>query len=234
MTTKELWLEYRTFLEKNVPASFANLAPGATEETIAQLEETLGVTLPESVKVVWRLNDGQKETMLSDSEVATPCIPTLSFLSTEKVASIWKHWGEVRKKLGERALLEMDAHRSSAIPGVVEPRYSSAKWIPLWADPSRPDYIGLDFDPGENGKVGQIINFGRNEDTHYVFAYDFDDLLVCLLEEVRTGNWRATELDIYDDASDEEKEVPWFGPTEKNFFNTLRARWKKRSAKKIY
>ena len=82
METKETWRQYVAHLKKHVPAAYANLAPGASKETIAQLETKLGVVLPESVKVVWRLNDGQKETMILGKPLTTPSIPSLSFLST--------------------------------------------------------------------------------------------------------------------------------------------------------
>ncbi len=96
-----MWLAYVAFLEKEVPASFANLAPGASEADIASLEEALGIALPEPVKTVWRLNDGQKKTMLADAEhPATPCIPTLSFLSTKVVARIWTSWAAWRVSPG--------------------------------------------------------------------------------------------------------------------------------------
>lgn len=46
MGTKENWREYVAFLTKSAPASHANLAPGATKETIAKLEKKLGVSFP--------------------------------------------------------------------------------------------------------------------------------------------------------------------------------------------
>ena len=223
MGTKEMWLAYVAFLEREVPASFANLAPGASEADIASLEQTLGLTLPEPVKAVWRLNDGQKKTMLADGEdAATPCIPTLSFLSTKAVARIWKDWAEVRKSSGA----ELDAGTRSAVPGVVKALYSSPGWIPLWAHPSSADYVGLDLDPGEKGQPGQIINFGRDEDEHFQFATDFDDLLSFLLEEVRAGRWEA---DVFEPDDEDEDEVEWFGDPDESFFNTLHGRWKKRN-----
>ena len=36
----------------------------------------------------------------------------------------------------------------------------SAKWIPF-AGPDEENYLGLDFDPGPKGTVGQVINFAR-------------------------------------------------------------------------
>lgn len=227
MTTAELWTRYVAFLRDHVPAAHANLAPGASEERITALEQTIGCRLPEAVKVVWRMNDGQLATMLANHIVeATPCIPTLSFLSTEMVARVWSEWTELRRYLPAAELQALDGGTRSLVPGVVKPLYSSPLWIPLWADPTRADYLGIDVDPGEAGRVGQIINFGRNEDDHFQAATDFDDLLVCLVAEVESGRWRASAMGYGD------RLIPWFGAPRSHFFNALHARWHRRNPRR--
>ena len=224
MGTTETWSEYVAWLAEHVPAAHANLAPGATDETIAALERDLGVELPEPVRAVWRINDGQVRTMVAeDLAEATPCLPTLSFLSTAMVARVWRMWEEVRRAETEADLQELHDGTRSAVPGVVRALYTSPRWIPLWADPTEPDYVGLDLDPGEAGRSGQLINFGRNEDRHFQLANDFDDLLAFLLDEVRSGRWQATEMDYGD------KTIPWFGAPGEHFFNALHGRWKARN-----
>lgn len=51
-----------------------------------------------------------------------------------------------------------------------------AKRVPFITDDSG-NYIGIDFKPGRKGCVGQIINYGRDEMTMYVFANSFCDFL---------------------------------------------------------
>lgn len=77
------------------------------------------------MKTVWQLNHGQKKTMLVDGAAATPCHPTLSFLSTKEVARVWKEWADLRNELGEEGLEELHAATSSAVPGVVKALYTS-------------------------------------------------------------------------------------------------------------
>jgi cell wall assembly regulator SMI1 len=218
-----LWTRYTLWLRHNVPAAHANLAPGASEDRIAALERLVGCRLPEAVKAVWRLNDGQRVTMLSNQVVkATPCIPTLSFLSTEMVARVWAEWDALRRDLPRDELEDLHRGTRSLVDGVVRRLYTSPRWIPLWADPTRPDYLGVDFDPGKSGCAGQIINFGRNEDEHFQAASDFDDLLACLVDEVERGSWPASEMNFGTER------IPWFGAPRAHFFNALHARWQGR------
>jgi hypothetical protein len=91
-------------------------------------------------------------------------------------------------------------------------------WIPLWSDPTRADYIGLDFAPDARGVSGQIINFGRNEDHHYACAKSVTELLEILVAEVESGAWPACQMG-YGDGS-----IPWLGDPKQSFFNVLAAR----------
>jgi len=52
-------------------------------------------------------------------------------------------------------------------------------WIPFATDGSK-GYIGVDMDPDEEGKIGQIINFGLREYFHVQIAEDFKSFLVKL------------------------------------------------------
>jgi cell wall assembly regulator SMI1 len=224
MSATDLWREYVDWLRDHVPAAHANLAPGADDAAIAAPEARLGVELPEAAKAIWRCNDGQRETMLAGRiRKATPCLPTLSFLSTAMVAHVWGEWDELRRTTPAGDLEELHGGTRSVVPGVVKPLYTTPAWIPLWADPTRADFVGLDLDPGEAGRRGQLINFGRNEDDHYQLATDLEDLLAFLVAEVTSGEWPASEMGYGDET------IPWFGAPRAHFFNALVRRWEERN-----
>ncbi|MBF6369596.1 SMI1/KNR4 family protein [Nocardia puris] len=207
----------------NVPLAHENLAPGASEAELRELEEGVGFALPEEVRAVLSVHNGQRVTMTaSRTEPAVPCVPTLSFLSTALIRECWEDGAELRRD-PDLAGLQQVGDVFPGARGKVKPLYTSAGWIPLWSDPVRSDYTGLDLDPDTGGTHGQIINFGRDEEKHFVCATDFTDLLTMLLEEVRTGAWRASQI------PHGAQQVPWFGDPEEHFFNALYDRFERRT-----
>ena len=70
----------------------------------------------------------------------------------------------------------------------IRKKYFHYKWIPVFSDYGG-NYIGIDLDPDINGKKGQIIIFGRDEEDMVVLADslgEFFDFL--LLEMKKPGN----------------------------------------------
>ncbi|WP_406341211.1 SMI1/KNR4 family protein [Streptomyces sp. NBC_00648] len=54
----DAWQRIETWLRAHAPASYASLKPGASQEEIAALEETLGVPVPAPLKALWSLHAG--------------------------------------------------------------------------------------------------------------------------------------------------------------------------------
>ncbi len=233
----QLWTRYTRWLQQNMPAHYANLAPPASPEAIAELERHLGIELPQGVKDVWRINNGQIHSMHSTSDW-TPemleAIPTLTFYSTEMVRLAWDSWAKLRASQGEEWLEEMGESCSSMAEGKIRCAYSDPRWIPLWGDLARPDYVGVDLNPDVEGHAGQIINFGRNEDDKFVAAESFEQLLEILLWEVEVGCWLphqkperpARDEDGDDEEEDEDDEPTWNG----HFFMALHGHFRWRTA----
>ncbi|WP_433603066.1 SMI1/KNR4 family protein [Nocardia sp. CA-135953] len=215
MEAVEIFGEYVGWLRVHVPLAYENLAPGANSDELDGLEAYLGHVLPAEVRAVWGIHNGQRVTDTSSHiSYAVPCIPSLSFLSTEKIAQCWDEWAELLADPDFESMQDIGSVMLGA-EGRIKPQYASRGWIPLWSDTTRADYIGLDLDPDVGGTVGQIINFGRDEEQHYLCAVDFTELLRILLAEVRSGAWPASTMTIGD------RELPWFGDPEKHLFNSL-------------
>jgi len=60
--------------------------------------------------------------------------------------------------------------------GAIKKKYFHIKWIPLISDFGG-NYIGIDLDPDTNGKKGQVIIFGRDEENMIVLANSWDEFL---------------------------------------------------------
>lgn len=210
--------DYVAWLRDNVPLAYENLAGPARPRQLATLEKAIGRPLPAEVAAVLSVHNGQVSFMVGDYDNhGVPCIPTLMFLSTTEIRKTWQFWDSLKDHPDTLELQSAGAVYPGA-EGKIKPLYSSPGWIPLWSDPTRPDYIGLDFDPGPTGTPGQMINFGRNEEYHYLCAPNFTDLLEFLVAEVTSGAWPPTEIREDDEDYDP---LPWFGEPRKSFFNTL-------------
>jgi hypothetical protein len=63
--------------------------------------------------------------------------------------------------------------------------YANKKWIPF-AVFMDSNYVGLDFDPKADGTVGQVINFGREEEQKSVLADSFAGFIRRFIDELET------------------------------------------------
>lgn len=96
------------------------------------------------------------------------------------IDEMYKEWKSWREFDGDATL--NDASYYSSVPvGAVKCRYTNPKWIPLAHDYAS-NYIGVDLDPDEQGVIGQVINFGRDENDKKVFANSLKDFFELLIE----------------------------------------------------
>lgn len=172
---QDVWGRYSSWLAEHAPRAFANLAPPASKSALDELEKQLGQDLPKALRELLSRNDGELEVD------APSALPGLHFLSSRRIAKEWKMWASLRES--EAAHLdEHDAAAKNLDPGV-RPVYTHPAWIPLFQDGDRSDYFGIDLAPARGGKKGQLINFGRDEDQHFIAASDLEAFLAFWLAE---------------------------------------------------
>jgi len=101
------------------------------------------------------------------------------FLSIGRIMSIMRDWPEFSND---------NNYSGSSFPKeAIKIEHTNPKWVALFAD-SGGNCIGLDFDPGNSGKVGQIINFGSDEDQKFIIAEDIASFFQYVLERVQLGD----------------------------------------------
>lgn len=183
-----LWRHYTEWLRECLPSSHANLAPGATEADFEMVAGTVGHDLPLDVRALLSVNDGQLRTGLataSAAEADAPAFPGTCLLSTSLIVDEWRKWRDLGEDWDEDEDADWDdGIGESMAPGVVKPHYANRHWVPLLNASVRADYFGLDFDPGPEGHPGQVINFGRDEECHYLAAPDLTGLLEIIVPTV--------------------------------------------------
>ena len=73
------------------------------------------------------------------------------------------------------------------------------RWLPFGQDHSGL-CLSLDFDPGVNGKTGQVICNGDDVEKNKVVNHNFDDFLAWYIDRLQTGKYYIGEPDgIYDE-----------------------------------
>lgn len=177
---ESVWREYLQELAFKAPAALANLAGPAAPEAIAALEALVGQPLPAELRELLLLNNGQVK--------ALECcaLPGLVFLSCAQITKEWTMWAKLRASEGPDNLESLDDHCRALMPGVLDV-YTHPRWIPLFKDGDRSDYLGLDLAPTEQGTSGQVINFGRDEERHFIPFKTLTECVAYWLDEVRSG-----------------------------------------------
>lgn len=181
-------------LNKQYPG-YSNLfnAP-ATEQQLAAHEKLIGFPLPEDLKQLYTLHNGQQR----PEKYGLAFFFSLPFLSLDESMQQWKFLNE---ELGDLSMFDYKSHSIPA--GHIQEQYVNRKWIPISKD-SGGNYIGVDLDPDAQGTAGQVINFGRDEDTKYVIAPGLESFFTYMLMLIRAN--RLSILEQEDDDADEEED----------------------------
>lgn len=153
--------------------------PPARDAALDDFQRMIGIELPRSYRQLYLWHDGENDDRWGH-------IYGLPLLPLKQAAFQWKAWVEV--------LAGFDGNRyeipGGAWPaGAVDPAYINPRWIPLTHDGSG-NHIGVDFDPWPNGRVGQVILFGRDEDVKAVLAESLGKFLEWIADLLEGGNFR--------------------------------------------
>lgn len=179
---------FERWLSAHRPAILANLLPPAPDRELRLLETTIGASLPPSFVNLYRWRNGQRDLGQGGAFYG------LAFLSISDVIEQWETWNEVILEMSEGDMRALDESQSSVIPGVVKELYANRLWIPFAHDWGG-NHIGVDLDPGPNGRVGQVINFGRDEEAKFVLGESVDDFIDRIATELEAGNFVIDEED---------------------------------------
>lgn len=164
-TLQHTWTRIESWLSRNFPELGDTLNYGILPEDLMQIQRQFGFPLPPSIRDSYLRVDGQ------EAESSAGCSEGLFFglqlLSLEEVYDEWKFWREVDDDPATGANPRLKEGMKSIPPGYVRCDYSNRGWIPLITDKGG-NYIGIDINPDEKGRPGQVIIFGRDFDTKVV------------------------------------------------------------------
>ena len=118
-----------------------------------KIEEIIGYTLPNKFKKFYLKNKLN--------------INNINFLNIDEI------YREVCDPIDNE--IEVDLYKSEPQKAILEKSFDP-KRVPFITDESG-NYIGIDFNPGINGIIGQIINYGTDEYEMKVLANTFEDFI---------------------------------------------------------
>ena len=162
-----IWARIETWLQANAPQVFELIQVGAADLQIRELEEFLSIELPEDVKSLYRICNGQLDYRYG-------AIEGRELLSLDRIREEWIVWkelidgGDFNDEHGVDQGCEPD-------PGILNV-WMSEKWIPLTSDGAGNHYC-LDLDPAESGTLGQIISMWHDAPYREIIAPSLRDWL---------------------------------------------------------
>jgi cell wall assembly regulator SMI1 len=91
-------------------------------------------------------------------------------------------------------MTEASAFCTSAKPGAVQALYAKKYWIPFAYDYGG-NHLGVHLDPGARGTLGQVINFGSDEEEKFVVASSLAVFIEWLVDQLESGIFAIREED---------------------------------------
>ena len=163
----------------HLPADRYRFNPPATDAQLEAFERLVGFGMPRAYRQLYRWHDGEDDDRWGH-------IYGLPLLPLDEAGAQWRAWAEVLADFGGN---RYEISGGAWPEGAVDPAYINPRWIPLTHDGSG-NHIGMDFDPWPNGRVGQIILFGRDEDVKAVLAESLGKFLEWIAGLLESGNFR--------------------------------------------
>ncbi len=184
------WARIERWLAANLPAALENLGAPATTTHINELERTLGFALPNDVKAIYRVHNGDdgEPGLLGNWD---------AFLSIERVMADWRIQVDLANELDDeestpahwRQLIEQHV---IFVKGSVKPLYGSPRWVPITN--MNGDVVRyLDFDPAPGGQPGQVIEVDAECCMHQVVAASFVEFLEQYADQLERGDYAVVE-----------------------------------------
>ncbi len=166
----------KDLLADSFPELAESLRPAAAEERIREAEQLMGITFPRELRELYRIHNGQ--------EFKGALFFGMPFLPLKEVVQQWQVWADI----AEQTDYSDDIQVFSAIPGMIQERYANPNYIPISHDGGG-NHIGIDMNPGAKGVVGQVISYGRDDDTRYVIALGIAEFLAFIIHHLNQGNY---------------------------------------------
>lgn len=172
----DCWARIEAWLAANVQEAVPLLPAGATSAALATAEKTLGYALPGDLQEFLVIHDGSAHLWLHDRG---------EFMAFDAILAAWDQefdlWGDGNNDEWARP------------EGPIQKKWFTRKWLPI-LDARTGDYVCIDLDPPEGGKMGQLITWRHDGGPGGVIAASLAELLAEFVAELDEGRY-APKLD---------------------------------------
>lgn len=198
--TDQIWF-FKKALAEHAPHLLERLDKPASEQELTQAEQTLGMALPEELKILYRSFSGQIDNLpffVYDEHWVKP--NDIKSVQARIISHLETHFGKDWQTIILPAYNEEDdddpANESATFfdTNFVKNTLYNPKWLPIIA--SDTTVFCYDLDPAPDGAIGQIvtIQLGRTLDEYFVNnIFGFNGLLALMTDNLKTGFWQYDE-----------------------------------------
>jgi cell wall assembly regulator SMI1 len=187
----ETWL--KLFDESRIEIR-KQLNPAATPQQIAKLEQKTGIKLPEDLRALYLIANGQQDAFKVTYRTGQPNIIELPFavapdgyvgnlfgsyhfLSTIEAEKEWENWRVIYSGSSQAERDDFDDNIEIREGDPVRKQYANLRWLPFARDGGGNSYA-VDMDPAPGGRAGQVIVIGPDEDLRRVLAPNIKEFFV--------------------------------------------------------
>jgi len=171
MNVAAYWAEIEEWLFANAPDAIPFLPAGASPSAFAAAERQLGYHIPADVKEFLAVHDGSGHLWLHDRG---------EFMSLKTMLSLWDMevdlWGNGNNDEWAKP------------SGPIRKKWFTRDWLPL-LDARTGDYVCLDMNPPNDGKLGQLFSWHHDGGPTEVIADSFSTLLGEFVHELKAGSY---------------------------------------------
>lgn len=165
-----------SWMHENSILSDEDVGPPASEAELALLDEIYNYRIPLELKLFYKIHNGQMGR-------SNGIFAGYHFMSTDDIVDAQALASDLHNDA------TMDLHSASLVPGEILPISSHPERI-SFAHGGGGNYLAIDLKPGDTGRIGQVINCGRDESPMQVIAPSFYVFIVKYYQVVSEGKIR--------------------------------------------
>lgn len=181
---RRTWQRIKKWATDNGPELLEYLNPGASADQLAELQQQLGLQLPDEFLDSLRLHDGERDLrgqLFVDMGALLPCDQIIERWQLSIAAA------EDHEEIDEEEAKELIAEQIMFVDGPVRPLSFHHAWVPV-LDMNGDVLWALDFAPPQDGTPGQMIRVDLESLDWRVVAPSFGAFLDAFAEALETDD----------------------------------------------